>query len=379
MDRLIVFGGKGGVGKSSISTATAVYLAEKLEDKNVLLISFDIAHNLTDLFGQKIGNSLTQITDNLYAIEPDPDEYTKQYTGELEKKTHQLVNSSIILSSIPELKNFINTSFKGQNLPLALKNSLFFQSIVDAENPMKGIEEKKILVKMRDENGEDFNIPKFDYIVADFPPTGNMIALFEIPMDPSQQLLRYSLQLGSSMQEYINKLKSVGKLLNPAKWLFKKKMDISDQRDDTHKLDREGKKNLAQDILDILREIDERGSRIKEIFDNYGSLRLVSIAEKPSLEEAKSARKLSEPFISVDSLHLNRLIPLEEEGKSEYLDGLLKSQKKYTKLTEESFNDVKVWKSRLLNKEPIGMEGLLRLAKEIYGDASVEEIINPKD
>ena len=54
IDRIIVFGGKGGVGKSSISAATAVKLAKDLPDKRILLISFDIAHNVTDLFGSKI-------------------------------------------------------------------------------------------------------------------------------------------------------------------------------------------------------------------------------------------------------------------------------------------------------------------------------------
>jgi len=47
MENLIVFGGKGGVGKSSISAATAIYLANQLKNKKILLISFDIAHNLS--------------------------------------------------------------------------------------------------------------------------------------------------------------------------------------------------------------------------------------------------------------------------------------------------------------------------------------------
>ena len=66
MENLLIFGGKGGVGKSSISTATAVHLADQLQDQTVLLISFDIAHNLSDLFGKTIGNDVTQITKNLF-------------------------------------------------------------------------------------------------------------------------------------------------------------------------------------------------------------------------------------------------------------------------------------------------------------------------
>ncbi|MBN2153083.1 MAG: AAA family ATPase [Candidatus Lokiarchaeota archaeon] len=48
--KLILFGGKGGVGKSTTSAATAVHLAKLAPEKRILLISFDMAHNLGDLF-----------------------------------------------------------------------------------------------------------------------------------------------------------------------------------------------------------------------------------------------------------------------------------------------------------------------------------------
>ena len=50
IESIIVLGGKGGVGKSTISAATAVILSDLLPDKKILLISFDIAHNISDLF-----------------------------------------------------------------------------------------------------------------------------------------------------------------------------------------------------------------------------------------------------------------------------------------------------------------------------------------
>ena len=66
MDRIIVLGGKGGVGKSSISAATAVKISDMLPEKNILIISFDMAHNLSDLFSTQIGNDLTKLKDNLF-------------------------------------------------------------------------------------------------------------------------------------------------------------------------------------------------------------------------------------------------------------------------------------------------------------------------
>ena len=78
LKNLLVFGGKGGVGKSSISCATAAYLAEQMPDQKILLISFDIAHNLSDIFQVQIGTNLTQITANLWGIEPDPDVFAEK-------------------------------------------------------------------------------------------------------------------------------------------------------------------------------------------------------------------------------------------------------------------------------------------------------------
>lgn len=375
MENLIVFGGKGGVGKSSISTATAVYLAKNQPNKKILLISFDIAHNLSDLFSQEIGNAITQITPNLYAIEPDPDKYAKRYVGELEKKTHKLVKSSIILSSIPEIRDFITSSFRSENLPLALKNGLFFQSIVDAENPMENIDNTLEFNPLSKEDGNV--VPSFDIIVADFPPTGNMLALFEVPMDPSQQFLRFSLELGSGLQKYVNKFKKIGTLLNPAKWILKKGLNISDQREEEDQKNKEERENLARDILDIVKKLDKRSERINQIFKEIGSLRLVSIAEKPSYEEAKRARELSEPFINVEAIHINRLIPEEEKGNSKYLDNLLQTQEKYQQKIHEDFSDIATFDSHLLDTEPIGLKGLYKLAEEVYKDIPITKILQP--
>ncbi|MHA2473020.1 MAG: ArsA-related P-loop ATPase [Promethearchaeota archaeon] len=83
MEKIIILGGKGGVGKSTISAATAVTLSDLVPEKKILLISFDMAHNLSDLFNSEIGNKMTSITNNLWAIEPDANEYAEKYTKNL--------------------------------------------------------------------------------------------------------------------------------------------------------------------------------------------------------------------------------------------------------------------------------------------------------
>ncbi|MBU4426931.1 MAG: ArsA family ATPase [Proteobacteria bacterium] len=59
--RFVMFGGKGGVGKTSMAAAMAVHLARKYSDQKVLIYSVDPAHSLADSFGVEIGDKLTPI------------------------------------------------------------------------------------------------------------------------------------------------------------------------------------------------------------------------------------------------------------------------------------------------------------------------------
>ena len=133
----------------------------------------------------------------------------------------------------------------------------------------------------------------------------------------------------------------------------------------------------TREILDILHDMEERSLRITQLMKGIGSLRLVSIAEKPSYEETKRARDLSVPYISVDGVHVNRMIPKSEKGNSPFLDNIIANEEKYRLLLHQEFSRQKIWESHLLESPPIGLNGLLRLSQEVYGDTSVEDILNP--
>ncbi|MBY8989015.1 MAG: AAA family ATPase, partial [Candidatus Lokiarchaeota archaeon] len=151
IEKIIVLGGKGGVGKSSISAATAVLLSNLLPEKKILLISFDMAHNLSDLLSKDIGNAITPIMSNLWAIEPDANEYAEIYTRDLVNKMKTLMKQMPLVGRIPQIEEFIDTTFTSDSIPLALKNAMFFQKILDAED----IKSQEV---------------QFDVIIADFPP-----------------------------------------------------------------------------------------------------------------------------------------------------------------------------------------------------------------
>ncbi|MFX0001928.1 MAG: ArsA family ATPase [Promethearchaeota archaeon] len=340
MEKIIVLGGKGGVGKSSISAATAVLLSDLLPIKKVLLISFDMAHNLSDLFKVKIGSKITPLTKNLWGIEPDADSYAEKYTKDLIEKMKKLLKQMPLVGMIPQIEKYIDTTFTADSIPLALKNAMFFQKILDAED----IESQDI---------------QYDIIIADFPPTANMITLFEIPEDQVKVVLKYSLNFYNSIKGAIRNVSKMWRnIIKP--------FDNQEER-----------RELGKEIFNMIVELEKRGERISELIHNIGSLRLVTIAEKPSFEEIKRARDLTTRYIKLEGVHINMIIP--EPKKCEFCKKIRATQLNYTREIEKEFKKLKIWQSEKLEEEPIGLDGLRNLAYEVYGEnISANEILNPK-
>jgi arsenite-transporting ATPase len=340
IESILVFGGKGGVGKSSISAATAVALSDLLPKKKILILSFDIAHNLSDLFNCEIGNKITQITENLWAIEPDPDEFAERYTKNLIEKMKLLMKEMPLIGKLPQIETYIDETFTSDSIPLALKNAMFFQKVLDAE----------------DINDEEV---QFDLIVADFPPTGNMIALFEIPEDQAKVMLKYSINFYNSIKDAI---KNFSKMLR----------QIIKPFDDYEK-----RRELGKEVFNMMVDLEKRGERITELIHNVGSLRLVSIAEKPSFEEIKRAREMTQKYIRLEGIHINMLIPRKFTKKCDFCNQVSAIQQKYVSDITNEFKNLKIWESNRLSEEPIGIGGLKKLAKEIYKKSTANEILNP--
>ena len=342
IEKILVLGGKGGVGKSSISAATAVLLSDLLPDKRILLISFDMAHNLSDLLSKDIGNAITPLTSNLWAIEPDANDYAEKYTRDLVKKMKTLMKQMPLVGMIPQIEEFIDTTFTSDSIPLALKNAMFFQKILDAE----------------DINSQDV---QFDIIIADFPPTANMITLFEIPEDQVKVVLKYSLNFYNSIKGAMHNFsKMFRQLLKP----------FND--------DYEKRKELGKEIFNMMVVLEKRGERISELIHTVGSLRLVSIAEKPSFEEVKRARDLTHKYINLDAVHINMIIPKKHAKKCDFCGQISTIQQRYLVEIKSEFKNEKIWESNRLKEEPIGLDGLRKLAREIYNDASAYDILDPK-
>ena len=149
----VFFSGKGGVGKSTVSCATATWLADN--DYNTLLVTTDPAPNLSDIFGQEIGHEVTAIDDidNLSAIEIDPDAAAEEYRQETIEPMRELLDDEQISAVEEQL------------------NSPCVEEIAAFDNFVDFMES-----------------PEYDVVVFDTAPTGHTIRLMELPSDWNAEL-----------------------------------------------------------------------------------------------------------------------------------------------------------------------------------------------
>jgi arsenite-transporting ATPase len=147
--RYIMYGGKGGLGKTTFSAATAYYLAKK--GKKVLVFSVDPQASLSDIFERDIfGQGNIEIMPNLFAREVDADRRIKDYQEEIRQK----ILSMYGMKKIPEE---IESYIKASSAEPAMEESAIFDAVVD------------IVVK-----GD------FDYYIYDLVPLGH--ALYYLSM-----------------------------------------------------------------------------------------------------------------------------------------------------------------------------------------------------
>ncbi len=146
MGRGYIFIGKGGVGKTTCSAALAVNLAE---NHRTLIASLDPAHNLGDVYGVRLSEKPTKISENLFAIEVNTDLLTKKY---LERTVSRI---------------------RGMYSYLKVLN---LDRYVDSLKYSPGIEEYSILEGLTDLISLDY-----DHIVLDMPPTGLTVRVLTLP------------------------------------------------------------------------------------------------------------------------------------------------------------------------------------------------------
>ncbi|MCL4476514.1 MAG: TRC40/GET3/ArsA family transport-energizing ATPase [Nitrospirae bacterium] len=153
MTEYIFFSGKGGVGKTTMASATAIHYA--LSGKRTLIVTTDPASNLADVFEQEIGHRIVPIKgiNNLFAMEIDPDEATREYKERIIEPFREIMPEDVIASLEENLSGPCTTEMAS------------FDRFIDF-----------------------MDIDEYDIIVFDTAPTGHTIRLLELPVDWSRHI-----------------------------------------------------------------------------------------------------------------------------------------------------------------------------------------------
>jgi arsenite-transporting ATPase len=298
--RIILFTGKGGVGKTTLSAATALHSAKR--GYKTLVISTDAAHSLSDSFEVQLGNTPKKIVPNLYGQEINAQE-------EIEKKWG-------------EIKDYLTALFSSQGV-----------NDIEAEelSVFPGMEELFSLMEIRNykKNRE------YEVIIVDCAPTGDTLRLLSAP-EVTHWYLKHIFPIQRTAAKAV---RPVATRILP----FPFPQDA---------------------VFEAMKRLTTQLAEMKEILEDsrYSSIRLIINPEKMVIKEAQRAYTFFSLFgYSVDLIIVNRLIP--DRVEDSYFQEWKSVQGKNLQLIEECFSPLPVFSLELYSQEIVGIPLLQKMAE----------------
>ncbi|HEY3118973.1 MAG TPA: TRC40/GET3/ArsA family transport-energizing ATPase [Chloroflexota bacterium] len=322
--RIIMYTGKGGVGKTTVSAATAVRCAQ-LGYRTVVL-STDLAHSLADSFDLKLGPEPIEIAPNLWAQESDITYNLDRYWNTIQK--------------------WINALFAWRGVD---------QLVAEELAVLPGMDELANLLWIDTHARSGL----FDVIIVDCAPTGETLRLLSFP-----EIARW----------WVEKLlpvhRRVASVLRP---VMRTWIGMPLPTDDVY-----------DSVQDLFQQLDEMHAMLVD--PERTTVRLVLNAEKMVIKESQRTYTYLNLFgYPADLIVCNRLLPPEVENG--YFGDWKASQARYRRDIEDSFSPLPILDVPLMEKEVTGLESLEELARAIYGDADpttvyhrgATQIVEPHD
>ncbi len=307
MKRILIFTGKGGVGKTSVAAAHALKSAQ--QGQKTLIVSTDMAHNLGDLFNHPIGKEAVTVADNLDALEIDPN-----YVMETDFKNLMQAFNNMIGSINPD------------------------GAEMDEFTMMPGMDELFALLKIQ----ELYNESDYQRIIVDCAPTGETLSLLKFP---------------ELMCWYMDKFLPVGKvavrILSPvSKSLFK--IQLPDR-------------HAMSDIETLYVKLIELQELLKN--KDVSSVRLVTIPEKMVVAETKRNYMYMKLYnYNVDGIFINRILPREIENP--FFSEWITIQKKYIAEIEACFDQIPKYYIPWYDTDLLGLDAINRICCDVFTDSS---------
>ena len=304
--RIILYTGKGGVGKTSVAAATALRAA-RLGYKT-LAMSTDAAHSLGDSFDRPLGGEIVPIVDNLWGQEIDVFRETETHWGTLE--------------------NYIKILMAWRGIDEVLAEEMAI---------LPGMEELAGLVHLINYHQQ----AEYDVIVVDCAPTGETLRLLSFP-----DVTRWWLHRIFPLQ------RTAARIARP---VLKRVTDLPFPEDE---------------VFEALKDLFEKLDHMREILTDAAtcSVRLVLNPEKMVIKESqRTFTYLNLYGYATDLVICNRLIP--QDVTDAYFSNWKDSQERYYALVEEAFSPLPILKAPLMEQEVVGMAMLERFADALYGDS----------
>lgn len=303
--RIILYLGKGGVGKTTVAAATAVRSAEL--GYKTLVASTDIAHSLADSLDIELGPTPVQINENLWAQEISVVADIHNYWGTL-----QSFMSGVISTGSRSINNVI----------------------ADELSAFPGMDEIVSLLHINKQAKERH----FDRVIIDAAPTGETIRLLTMP-----DTFRW-------YAGHINRFESgVVKVLKPfAGRLLAGPAEVLEALNKLDAATAELRETLSDPAI--------------------SSYRVVLQPEKMVIREAERAVSYLGLFnYPVDSIVINRILP-EAMAEGEFFQRRRDLQAKYLQMIEDNFSPLPLWRAPYYAHEVVGVEALSRLASDCFGE-----------
>lgn len=274
--QILFVGGKGGVGKTTVSSALALKFSA--QGKKVLLVSTDPAHSLADAFAHPIGAKVTLITEHLSALEIDPDEQVKTHIEQVMRTMKRFSKPDMY----PEVERQMRLT---QQSPGAQEAALLER-----------------LAQLIDEQPEHY-----DLIIFDTAPTGHTLRLLSLPEAMAawtQGLLRQS--------QRAKQLEGVLEHLAP-----KAGKDISNPMADAQQHETANLDDRTADITETLLRRQRLFQRTRRVLQDPAKTAIIFVLtpEKlPILETERAVSALQAEQLPIAGLVINRNLPAAVGG-----------------------------------------------------------------
>ncbi|HEY3310307.1 MAG TPA: TRC40/GET3/ArsA family transport-energizing ATPase [Anaerolineales bacterium] len=310
--RYIMFGGKGGLGKTTFSAATAYWLASK--GKKVLVFSVDPQASLSDIFQKDIfGKGPVKIMDNLWAQEIDADQHIKAYQNEIRQKILDMYG----FDKVPdEIEQYIQAA----SAEPAMEESAIFDAVVD------------IVVE-----GD------YDFYIYDLVPLGHAL---------------YYLSMAKVYDEWINKITKLREEMREYEEMVSRMKREKETEED----------QILKELQDIRGRINASSSILTD--KEKTAFFFVVIPEEMILIDTRKAAELFAKFdVPISGYVVNRVIPHEllNENIPAYLKNRIEMQDKYLVQIDDFFGNQVSARVPELERDVTGLEMIKKLSEIMYG------------